>query len=378
MQNKPKIGLLDTSFSSFPLFDTFNLNEVDLYLVGGKPNDYLCQLKGSRYVNGNYASIEEIKNLKSKLKLDFIVPGCNDISYTTYCALQSQNPRKLKIFNRLNNKNEFRLFCEEKKIPSPKLYRSKDEIKSEHIIIKPELGYSGRGISVCKAHEGEQFSKYIKQAEGISQNGRAIIEEFVVGPLFSLSIFVEENVANSCFLIREFCTVNKFAVNWSFVDLEKHSDFFNKNISKINNIIGRMEIGSGLLHLQCIVDEKLDFKIIEATQRCPGDLFPWLIESQTGFDYSYQYLKEFVPENFLKERSLIPNKSMIVRHTSSHYNNETFINFDHQFDKVLMSVPTMRCGEQFSDKNKYRSGVHFYVTSKVDLKKKFDKIGVPL
>ena len=45
MQNKPKIGFLDTSFSSFPLFDAFKLNEVDLYLIGGKPNDYLCQLE---------------------------------------------------------------------------------------------------------------------------------------------------------------------------------------------------------------------------------------------------------------------------------------------------------------------------------------------
>ena len=61
MQNKPKIGFLDTSFSSFPLFDAFKLNEVDLYLIGGKPNDYLCQLEGSHYIHGNYASITEIK-----------------------------------------------------------------------------------------------------------------------------------------------------------------------------------------------------------------------------------------------------------------------------------------------------------------------------
>ena len=149
-----------------------------------------------------------------------------------------------------------------KRASSPKLFSSRDEITSEHVIIKPELGYSGRGISVCKASDAEQFSGLIKQAESVSQNGKAIIEEFVTGPLFSLSIFVEENVANCCFLIREFCIENKFAVNWSFVDLEKQSEFFKKNINEINKIINSMEIYSGLLHLQCILDEKLDFKII--------------------------------------------------------------------------------------------------------------------
>ena len=39
------------------------------------------------------------------------------IFLTRLIRLAAANPRKIEIFNRLNNKNEFRSFCKEKGLP---------------------------------------------------------------------------------------------------------------------------------------------------------------------------------------------------------------------------------------------------------------------
>ena len=375
MPHKPRIGIMDTSFSSYPFLKCFDLKKLDLFFIGKKKDDYLCNIKNTNFIYTNYASVLNIKNVISKFKLDYVIPGCNDVSFETLTKLQVQQKFSFEVFNNLNNKKNFRLFCKNLNIPTPQIYHNLKNIDCERVIIKPEIGYSGRGISIAASDNKTSLKKGIELAKKISLNKKAIIEEYVSGYLFSLSLFIKKKKIDKFFLVREFCTENIFTVNWSFLDMLTTKNFLKKNKNSLDNFIQKSQINNGLLHLQCMIDKKLNFKIIEATQRCPGDLYPWLIEMQTGYDYTRRYLSEFLPQELLLKRKLTPINQIILRHTSSNYKSINFFHYKHLFNNTLISVPTIRTGELFSEKNKFRSGVHFYATSKQEIKKNLKNFG---
>ena len=358
-----KVALLDTSFSAIPLIESLCLEKIELFVVGAKKNDFLCNLGQVNHIEMDYTNIKNLDAVLRDLSIERIIPGCNDVSFMSFLKLTNNYQFSEAKFDQINNKNSFRTLCRKLDIPSPKILENDKNLKNHKIIIKPELGFSGQGVtSFGKQSLTHQIDNAVAIAESFSRNKKAVIEEFIDGQLFSISIFVREFKPTRVFVVKEFCLENPYAVNWSYID-ERFTDQIQNCLQDLLTELPRkLGMEKGLLHFQCIKDIKDKIYFIEATSRCPGDLYPYLIELQLGEHYSTFYLEQFIELDFIKVRPLRSSQFKIIRHTSSFYNRGTFIGFNHQNRKTILSVPTLNFGETNDEGNKYRSGVHFYAT----------------
>ncbi|MHA1386349.1 MAG: ATP-grasp domain-containing protein [Candidatus Helarchaeota archaeon] len=318
-----KILLLDTNFSAKPIYDYLVAtgNEIFVVGLGGKPK-YSLAKSAKNYINLDYSNIEKIQELIELKSIDYIIPGCNDLSYKICAKLNSENRfyglDPLEKVETINDKEKFKKFAKKVGLPSIKIISYNEVRNYLPIIIKPVDSYSGQGITIIRKYNDDILNKAIDLAKKYSTKNKYIIEEYIDGQLYSHSAFIKDNKILIDFIVEEHCTANPFVVDTSRVIYN-----FNKKVkSKIREAIElmakKLNLVDGLIHTQFI--KKGDsFWIVEVTRRCPGDLYSLLIEFSTGFRYAESYTKPFLGES-INLSNQTSNKKYILRHTISQSN----------------------------------------------------------
>ena len=82
---KEKVAIIDTNFSSSPIYEYLVKLHFDVFVIGNNPNDYLAKISPN-YVNIDYSNKELLTQFLNDNEINFIVPGCNDLSYNS-CSL---------------------------------------------------------------------------------------------------------------------------------------------------------------------------------------------------------------------------------------------------------------------------------------------------
>ena len=313
-----KTLLLDTNISSFPIYNYLINAGHFVYVIGSNPEDYLAKISPN-YIDLDYRKISEVTALIESLEIEYIVPGCNDVSYACcvqlnangkYTGLDSYEKSEI-----INNKEKFRIFATEHHLSIPKLLDRNSENIDHPIIIKPVDAYSGRGVTVIKKSEKEAVENAIQLAENFSTTKTCIIEEFVEGPLFSHSAFISSGKIMLDFIVEEHGSANPFAVDTSRVVYNFSSTLLEKIRAEILLMSDKLSLQDGLIHTQFIARDE-QFWIIEITRRCPGDLYSQLIEISTDFKYAEMYAKPFVRVPMAIDNSELKSR-FILRHTIS-------------------------------------------------------------
>ena len=336
--------LVDTNFSSIPICKYLMNKGYKVFVIGGKKDDFMAK-SFNNYIDADYSSVVELKNIIQRYNIDYIVPGCNDLSYEVCSEFSdkyfSRNIDGSKTINQLFNKKEFRDFSIKNKIPVPQTY-SIEYIKKEKffhpLIVKPVDSFSGKGITHIKSFSDEKEIEYaVNLAKENSKNEEYVIEDFVSGDLYSHSAFIEDKKVIKDFFVKEYCSVNSFVVDTSFVCFE-FDEYIKKkireNIEKISNVLG---LSDGLIHTQFIFNKDIDkYWLIEITRRCPGDLYSKLIEYSTGFPYASTYASYFIDQKLLNKsnQSFNISKKFFVRHTLTQNDSRIFNSLT--FKKPLM------------------------------------------
>ena len=313
-----KILLLDTNFSSAPIYDYLIESGNEVYVIGNNPNDFLAKF-AKNYIQSDYTKITKTQELIESHKIDFIVPGCNDRSYQAYTELNLNKKFSLsdssEINEIINNKEKFKLFATAFNLSVPRVIKPEEIGEIWPIIVKPVDAYSGMGIRIIKKHEIDMLPSALKFAKENSRTQTCIIEEFVEGQLFSHSAFISNKSILIDFIVEEHGTANSFAVDTSRVIYDFSKEILNNIRKEIHHMADELNLVDGLIHTQFIKSGNA-FWIIEVTRRCPGDLYSYLIESSTGFNYAKAYA-----EPFLKQKICLPSsalqKNNILRHTIS-------------------------------------------------------------
>ena len=308
--------LLDTSFSSAPIYNSLVEMNYNVFVIGDKPSDYLTKFS-TNYYRINYANIPLVKKFIEENNIEFIVPGCNDFSYKICSEICDEkkfygieNPQ---INDLINNKNLFRNFAIKNKLPVPLTFNLNNIPSNSSIIIKPVDSYSGNGITVLKDFTNSELKQAIKKAEEASKSKKYLIEEYVEGQLFSHSAFISNHKVYIDFFVEEHCIANEFAVDTSWVTNKINKTIVNKIRKTINRIAKELNLNDGLIHTQFILSGN-KFWIIEMTRRCPGDLYSNLISTSTGYNYSKEYVKPFINFDIIDNK--MPNDSYkMIRHT---------------------------------------------------------------
>lgn len=310
---------MDTNISASPIYNYLvsnNSNEV--FVVGKNPDDFLAKT-AKNYINIDYSNIHQIKSLVESLNIEYIVPGCNDLSYRICSELnlegQFSGLDTCEVTDTINNKERFRTFSKKIGLPIPRVIPRDNLNDVWPLIVKPVDAYSGRGITIVYESMRNMLPDAIKQAEEFSSSKTCIIEEYLEGQLFSHTAFISNGVILIDFIVEEHSTANPFAVDTSFVVYDFPIEMLHMIREGILLLAKELKLVDGLIHTQFIKNADL-FWFIEITRRCPGDLYSHLIESSTGFPYAEAYLKPFINQ----VPSLINNElhqSHILRHTIS-------------------------------------------------------------
>ena len=314
-----RLLLLDTNFSSLPIYEHLLSEGHEVFVIGNNENDFLARISNN-YINADYTHINEVNSIVESCRIDRVIPGSNDHSFLSWMSLDIVNMAadKKNSIDILFNKSKFRDYCMKNSLPSPRSVSARDlEQWSGRfpLIVKPVDSFSGKGITVVP--EGESsVAEAMSVAANASLTGGVVAEEFVSGQLFSHSAFLSESKIEHDFFVREYGVRNKYAVDLSYLDNEIDEEIRSKVRNTIEFIASDLDLDDGLLHTQFITHgEKI--WLVEITRRCPGDLYSLLVEFSTGFKYAAAYADLFtsgaghyrqcLKKSFLSQRSDFSN-----------------------------------------------------------------------
>lgn len=329
-----KVLLVGSSFSAAPIFFCLKRRGLKVAVCGNHEHDPCHQYADESFFL-DYSRQEELLKLVERERFDYIVPTCNDYSYMS-CAFVAQK-LGLPGFDRfdtaeiLHTKKKFRQVTEQHELAAPKSYLTKnaeahatDDFRYP-LLIKPIDSFSGRGVTKISAES--ELSEALRVAQNASRSGEAIIEEFVIGNLYSHSAFISNKEIVLDFFVDEYCTVYPYQVNCSNHPSklpEAARTLVRESISKLIKIL---DLTDGLLHTQFISHQE-EVWIIECMRRCPGDLYGNLIERSTGVKYIDLFTRSFIGESLTTQaptigpipfgRHTISTKQALVNYTFTH------------------------------------------------------------
>lgn len=309
--------LVDTNFSARPLLQALEQRGIETHVMGGRPSDTLAR-SSDRYIEADYSDPAAIERAAENLAVDYLVPGCNDLSYEA-CSQANVSLRLTGIdspdtLNALHRKDAFRQLCSDHDLSSPRRYPSIHAALDAGgpKIVKPADAYSGNGITVVRQPERKALTNAIALAETISRNSSVVIEDFIEGQLYSHSAFLENGGIAVDFLVKEHCFTNPYVVDTSYLtpDFPLSADI-RRQVTRLVEVLG---LTSGLIHTQFIANDSEVF-LIEVTRRCPGDLYGELIRHSTDYDYAAAYTAGYCHAALPHSNDNNENPLRILRHT---------------------------------------------------------------
>lgn len=359
-----RVLLVDTNFSARPLYNYLVKLNFDVYVIGSNPNDSLAKSE-KNYINADYSNLQILTQIVEDNKIDYLVPGCNDLSYSVCSKLNKINDfngiDSCKSTETIHCKNKFRDFCRKYSLPSPRIHNPSEIGSIFPFIVKPVDSYSGRGVSVIGESNKHDISKAVKLAQSESRTGSFLVEDFVSGQLYSHSAFIKDKKIVKDFFVQEYGSVNPFVVDTSHVTNDLSNNLISNVQENIELISEKLALSDGLVHTQFIVNQD-EYWLIEVTRRCPGDLYGSLIDLTCGSNYYESYVNPFIGKDY-DFNKVYPMKS-VIRHTVT-VSSEccyTSISFKQNI-KLLKYVPLALTGDTLHKSPASRVGVLFFENS---------------
>jgi biotin carboxylase len=288
--------IIGGSYSAIPIGKAILENGYALTLITGDPNEPLAAY-ASELIICDYSDVQKSMEALRGKSFNKVIPSCNDAAFTLGAFLA--NERKLPGFDSINtvetvnSKILFRKFCSQSNISAPKIHLNPNHIQESDlpIIVKPNMSFSGRGVSIVQ--NLEFLDSAIAAATANSRDSKFNMESFIDGTLHSISTFVVNKKISSFFFVDEFCVTYPFQVDNSNHPSRLSEKIKTKTIEEVNKICEALELVNGLLHVQFMVQHE-EIYVIECMRRCPGDLYGNLIEYSTNFKYYDAYVRGYL------------------------------------------------------------------------------------
>ena len=353
-----EVLLVDAAFSALPLYHGLRAMGHRVHTVGSRPGDALARINPNHGLL-DYSDTEALAAYVDRHAIEFLVPGCTDMSYASCAALSGAGRfpgiERADTIEKLHDKRLFRSIAREYGLSVPEVYEEASSALNLPVIVKPVDVFSGQGISV--ANNPGELAAACKRARTASRSGRIVVERFVSGQLCSHSAFIVDQRIASDFFVEEHCVAEPWKVDLSHVHSVISEPMRTQLRAEIEALSAGMGLTDGLLHMQFIHDGK-QFWWIEPTRRCPGDLYSQLIELSFGPGYVERYLAAFVG---IKPGSAVTSEPrFIVRHTVNCPAGTVFEGLEWQPSvPVRKVVPLMQPGESAGARSR-RSALVFY------------------
>lgn len=348
-----KVLLCDAAFSALPILRALKARGYHVGVCGSRPEDPGHRLADASFVF-NYSDVEQLAAVFHEHDYEAIIPGCTDVSYGACWQVAQRfslpgfdNAEGLQIFQ---NKSAYRENCRTHRLPIPAFTHARDMLHALKfpILVKPTESFSGRGIiKAINIHDVPEVS-----------NADCLYEEFVEGKLYSHSAFIRDQKIVLDFFVNEYCTVYPYQVNSSHLSTQLDMAMQARLRAALETSARVNGLCDGLVHTQFIANDD-QFWWIEATRRCPGDLYSLLIARATGVDYADCYIAGFCGLT-LAPPARPYNIQPISRHTLSVVEDCVFLNAHLEGSFVQADyVPLKKAGEPLKAAPNDRAGIYF-------------------
>lgn len=339
-----KALLVDTNFSAKPIYDYLVKQDIETFVIGGRPEDFLAQYT-KNYINMNYSYLYNVQDKIGELGIDYVVPGVNDLSYAMCAQFSKTGIDTPAATECINNKGKFKDVCRKLGLPTPQVFEYPKRVRVP-LIVKPVDSFSGRGMTIVRKSNEIPFA--VAKAIKYSLSKNVVIEEYVEGQLYSYSAFTKCGDVIQDFVVREDCILNPFTVDTSRVVYDLPRKIRNQLQEAIEALSRSLHLVDGLIHTQFIFNGD-KWWIIEVMRKCPGDLYSKLIEYSTNFDYTAAYVAPFIDRDYFGWAS--DYKKWILRHTIVKNSGRVVVFFERDTEKELN-----RLYEQITNKELYMVG----------------------
>lgn len=351
--------LLDASFSALPLYEALREMGATVWVVGNRPGDALAQAFPDFWIQADYSDAIIIAEIVKEYGITNIVPGCTDVSMTTFSRLQWNEVYKydIQIDSCINKKDRFREICAQLSLPAPRAIQPDNLPQYGRFICKPVDGFSGVGISCFDAGDKEALMQALQLARQSSPSGKVVCESFIEGQLYSYSVFLHNQSVKHAFFVKEGSRYEPYSVDVSYVAQAEMVPGNKVLTNAVERLARALNLCDGLLHVQFI--SSIDGpQIVEVTRRCPGDLYARLIEESTGFPYAMHYVAAFLGRECAVQ---VLRPKFVLRHTCKQLANTVFRQLDLPFSlqSSIQIVPLRMPGEYISGVGYQRTAVLF-------------------
>lgn len=319
-----KILLVDTNFSSGPIYAELITMGHEVHVVGSNPQDCLAKV-APNYWELDYSDTDALGVLVDKHKFDYVVPGCTDRSYESCVAINDgrfPGIDNAAVNKAINNKGAFRRLAEQLCLPVPKTQDFDLRMLRWPLIVKPVDSFSGKGMTIIENEDSHKLQAAIKTACDASPSRDYLIEDFVDGQLHSHTAFLQNGRVLQDFIVQEDHTANPFVVDTSRVVPNAPAELFAELRKCAGTLARELHLVDGLLHTQ-FISNRSGFWLIELTRRCPGDLYSQLVELTTGYRYARSYVLPFLGQRVTATSTLLEHY-LIMRHTVTVMSEQNF------------------------------------------------------
>ena len=301
---RKKVLLLDSSFAVKPIYDALK-RKYDVFTVGNDNNAYFFLNAPERHYHVDYSDLSKLKTLLTLNDFDEVVPGCTDVSISTFSAIKD-NFKSITIDT--VTKKRFSDFCKQCGVAAPEIL-TEPESGDLPIIVKPDDSFSGKGVSIVSTLATLETAK--KHASHHSRTNNYIFQKYLDGPLKSFSAFRqgndilivnvhEENREGTFGVAKSFCFEPEPQLRKKLNEIAEK--FLNNSVKKLD-----------FIHVQYILHNYNPYPI-ELMLRCPGDLYPELVRLSTGVDYGSLYCSAYLNDP-LTSYALGRHNASVVRKT---------------------------------------------------------------
>ena len=239
----------------------------------------------------------EVLKIAKEYQAELVVCGCVDQANITACYVMEQigkrPPYSYKTALQITNKGEMKRIMTEKGIPTARyLYVDKErEIDFEQfdlrypVMVKPADSNSANGVR--KAYCREETEIYLHDALEISRNGRAIVEEFLVGQEISAYCYIQDKKAKLLMTAERISMLdgeNEIIKCFASIAPARISEVVEQRAENIATQIAKaFNLDNTPLFFQGIVREE-QIAVIEFAPRIGGGACFRTIEENTGVD----------------------------------------------------------------------------------------------
>jgi len=297
-----KILILGGSHSEIPLITAAKQLGLEVVTTGNQPQHPGHRLSDF-YIPGDFSQPDEMQDVFEKAKCTYLVSAANDYAYLTACQVSKnkglQGFDSVDIAYMLHHKHLFKPIAYSLGIPitpfkiiQPNQNTDFSNVDLKYpILVKPSDLTGGKGISLVE--DPKHLSDAIDMALKLSKQSSLVIEEFCDGSLHSFSTIISSGRIVFEYADNEFCHPNPYLVSTSTSQANVPLHILKDLRHQTEKLANHLQLKDGILHAQFLYKND-EYRVLEYTRRCSGDLYSTVVERVTGLIHAQQFIRQSI------------------------------------------------------------------------------------